>query len=206
MHTVSANYSVYSTLIDIKRKYKFKHAALEHWLAANIQYPTYSNSSCPHLNWHMFAHRCRLHIQHPPRIPRSTNGHLSVAFRLQVDEPSHDFVPPPWGQWNHWDLLPAKCIQHQQIHGRDEWCGKKKRLFTLHMFPLDFQRRFILQLFWQRRFIGEDGLFSLFFVHHHLVVFSPFSTSNRHSQSLGPVILRFSGYPNPRQKTAVPRQ
>ena len=40
------------------------------------------------------------------------------------------------------------------------------------------RRRFILQLFWQRRFIREDGLFSLFFVHHHLVVFSPFSTSN----------------------------
>lgn len=61
-----------------------KHAAREHWLAANIQYPTYSKSSCPHLNWHMFAHRCRLHIQHPPRIPRISLGHLSVAFRLQL--------------------------------------------------------------------------------------------------------------------------
>ena len=55
-------------------------------------------------------------------------------------------------------------------------------------------------VYWGRRFIFP------FFVHHHLVVFSPFSTSNRHSQSLGPVILRFWGYPNPRQKTAVPRQ
>ena len=67
---------------------------------------------------------------------------------------------------------------------------------------LDFQRRFILQLFWQRRFIREDGLFSLFFVHHHLVVFSPFSTSNRHSQSLGPVISRFFRVPQSTAKNS----
>ena len=51
-------------------------------------------------------------------------------------------------------------------------------------------------VYWGRRFIFP------FFCAPPLGSFSPFSTSNRHSQSLGPVISRFSGYPNPRQKNS----
>ena len=74
-------------------------------------------------------------------------------------------------------------------------------------FPLDFQRQFILQLFWQRRLLGKTVYFPFLCAPPLDSSFSPVSTSNRHSQSLGPSGFQdFSGYPNPRQKTAVPRQ
>ena len=83
-------------------------------------------------------------------------------------------------------VLRGTTLQHyiqKMIHNVFLLC----RTRTVNVSTLDFQIRFILQLFWQRRFLREDGLFSCFMCTTPPIdSFSfTFSTSNMHSQSLG---------------------
>ena len=98
---------------------------------------------------------------------------------------------PPWHQRSTGHRFCRKLMESRTRIWRQE---TSERIYTVRStvsLALDFQRRSIFQLFWQRRLIGKDGVFSLFICTPFFHLFSPVSTSLLHSRSLGRNLVVF---------------